>query len=157
MSWLNFLGSGNRVVANGVEVSGGASPDPSQFLKSKDDRVIVLAQPGEYKIPQEFKGNVTFVILGVGATKVVIEGRVEGDLEVGQGDVKVTGGVGKRVEAGQGSIRVEGNVQGNATSSQGDVVVSGDVAGDAETSMGNVTIHGKLGGKAQSSMGRVTR
>lgn len=156
MSWFNF-GSRNRVIANGVEVSAGTPTDPSQFLNSKDDRVIVLPQPGEYKIPQDFKGDVTLVILGGGATKVVIEGRVEGDLEVGQGDVKVTGGVGKRVEAGQGNVRVEGNVQGNATSSQGNVEVSGDVAGDAETSMGNVTIHGKLGGKARSSMGKVVR
>lgn len=156
MSWFNFV-SRNKGVVNGMDVSGGFPPDPSQFLNSKDDRVIVLSQPGEYKIPQEFKGKVTFVTLGMGATKVVIEGRVEGDLEVGHGDATVTGGVGKRVEAGQGNIRVEGNVQGNATSGQGNVEVKGDVAGDAETSMGNITVHGKLGGKAQSTMGRVVR
>ncbi len=158
MSWFDSLTSGsNNVVINGVNVSGGNPPDPSQFLNSKDDRVIVLAQPGEYKIPQDFKGNVTFVVLGGGNPKITIDGRVEGNLDVVQGSVTVAGGVGKKVESGQGSIRVEGNVQGNISSSQGSVTVTGDVAGDATTSMGNITIQGKLGGKAKTSMGSVSR
>jgi cytoskeletal protein CcmA (bactofilin family) len=158
MSWFDSFNSGSsKVIINGVNVSGGNPPDPSQFLNSKDDRVIVLAQPGEYKIPQDFKGNVTFVVLGGGNPKITIEGKVEGNLDVGQGSVAVMGGVGKKVESSQGSIRVEGNVMGDVKTSQGSVDVAGDVAGDATTSMGNITVHGKLNGQAQSSMGRVRR
>lgn len=156
MTWFNF-GAKNKVVVNGVDVSAGKTIDPSHFLNSKDDRVIVLAQPGEYKIPQDFNGKVTIVVLGNGTAKVTIEGRVEGDLEVEQGDVTVTGGVGRRLDASQGSIRVEGNVNGDVETSQGSVTVSGDVAGDATTSMGNITIEGKLGGRAKTSMGSVSR
>ncbi len=146
MSWWSNL-SGNRVIVNGVEITSagvGLPPDPEKFLNSKDDRVIVLAQPGEYKLPHEFKGNVTIVVLGANsATQVNVQGDVGGDIELSQGSISVTGRVNGSVETSQGSIRVEGDVGGKAETSQGSIEVRGDVGGKVETSMGKITIHGK--------------
>lgn len=142
---MRVVFNGNIATFNGSNTTTDFAPDPSKFLESKDDRVIVLAQPGEHALDTEIRGNVTIVVIGQNApTQVSLKGDVGGSIHASQGQISVGGSVRGDVHASQGNIQVGGAVGGDVHSSMGSISIKGNVSGSARTSMGDVRVSGKM-------------
>lgn len=68
---------------------------------------------------------------------IVINGDVEGGVELSSGDITIGGSVSGKVSTKSGDIRIAGNTTGDVSSMSGDVNC-GSVVGDIRTVTGNV-------------------
>lgn len=85
---------------------------------------------------------------------VVIEGPVDGDVQVVGGTVVVSGAVDGDVQVYAGVLQVTGEVDGDLEAFAGTVVLDGRVSGDVSVAAGTLAVDGRVGGSVRSAAAR---